>query len=70
MKCDYDGCNNPVREQDKTLKPETKKYCDTHGAEVDAIIKNGKAVDIFKWWVKSLGTTYEKKAQDDVAANT
>ena len=52
--CDHVGCSEIVRESDRELKPETKKYCDMHGREIDAIIQDGSAADIMRWYVRSL----------------
>lgn len=52
--CDYEGCSEPIRDEDKDLSEGAKKYCQRHGAEIDAILKSGSPSEIMKWWLESM----------------
>lgn len=51
--CNYAGCKEPVREEDRTLGRASKKYCEEHGREIDDLLESGDAGKIMQWWVKS-----------------
>lgn len=57
LACDYDGCGEPIRNEDRNLGFDAKKYCVRHGDEIDAIIRSGDAAAMLRWWVKSLSAT-------------
>jgi hypothetical protein len=39
MKCNYPKCQNEIREEDKTLKPQTAKLCETHNQKMEKLIE-------------------------------
>ncbi len=57
QRCDFSGCKDPVREEDRTMSEGAKKYCEIHGAEIDELLMGGEPAKVVAWWVKSYGTS-------------
>ena len=47
--CDYPECLHPIRDKDKTLKPETSKFCESHGKELDELIMSNNVKKLAKF---------------------
>lgn len=52
IKCDYPGCENQIREEDKLLKPETAKLCEMHNEEICRYIDSGDTKKLLGFMVK------------------
>lgn len=55
--CDYEGCDKPIRDEDKDLRAGAKKYCREHGEEIDNILRDGSPAEIMRWWIRSIRIT-------------
>lgn len=59
IKCDYYGCEKPIRKEDESITDgHTLRFCEEHGAELDAVIAgldaNGPA-PMLRFWIKAGG---------------
>lgn len=51
--CWVKTCENEICEQDKSLKPESAKFCTNHRKIVDEKM-DGSPIEFFKWSVKNV----------------
>lgn len=52
-KCDYFECAESLRIEDVDI--DGRKYCEQHGAELDAILFDAPVSELLNWWVMSHG---------------
>jgi len=61
-RCDYDGCQEDVCEEDMQYTPPTKRFCKEHSDAFNELITSETIPELISLWVKSLGGT-EKAAR-------
>lgn len=52
MKCNYPNCPNNIREEDKSLKPETAKLCEKHNTEMIKLIDSNNIPKLTSFMLK------------------
>lgn len=57
LTCEYPGCPNPVCESNLKYHPPSKKYCQEHSDEIEALFKENNASKIIDWSIRAKGKT-------------
>jgi hypothetical protein len=61
--CDYEGCNEPVCEEDMKLQA-GMQFCQKHSDELEAFVIVADAKGILKFWIQSNGGPHNMALED------